>query len=643
MTGGAPVVLDALLAVLLISLPWFEGGASPFGLFLTHTLIFLLLAGILLLRLRQGRIVLAVGWEVLAGLGVAAACVISFLRVDYFFGPFLSLWNVVMTVLLSGGLILLGGSRWRLRAGVVAAASAAQAITVFVLPAKANLTPSGTFANANQLAAYLNVGALLALGLSIDLLRAGRRAVAALCVVVALLDIGAILAVGARGALISMILVSALWAGAASRALSRRARWLLAGAVAILVVLSAISVASRFERMLDPYRFDRVKIWKAGMKAALDHPILGMGPGMFEARGYRYAFPLDREMFRYSKVAGSTHGTYLQALVETGALGLAALVALLAALVPRLWRLRIGDSMAGAAGTGAALAALVCLLHGVVDAPFDVPAVTLSLVALVLPLLAAGRPADASLYIVLRPRPGRRGLAILALLGVGVPAWVGGVLLPFAADVTFDRGWKASLPGAPDVEVTRAIVMNPFNPKYPAGRAEIIWRRERPLDPGTFAAVDLDLEEAHRIDPGRPEPLLRLAQLHARACFDLSADAISLKRAEGYYRKALALGIKDPRPHLELALFLLARGSSPGEPISLLSRALALEPNYAEARLALARALLDAGRREEAEKEMGRLAETKRALVGYAPKNGYEEDLMKLDDGALKDIEVRLK
>jgi tetratricopeptide (TPR) repeat protein len=640
---GATAVLDALLALLLVSLVWFEGGASPSGLFLAHTIIFLLAAGALLLRMRRGTIALPLGWEMLAGLGVAAACLISFLRVDYLFGPFLSLWNVAMTILLAVAMILLGGSRWRLRAGAVAAASAAQAIFVLVAPGKTNLTPSGTFANANQLAAYLNVGAFLALGLAIDLRRAGRRIAAGACLAMALLDLGVILMVGARGALLSTILVSALWSAAAARALPRRAKILLAGALVLLALASAVSVAARFERIFDPYLFDRVRIWRAGVEAALDHPILGMGPGMFEARGYRYAFPLEREMFQYSKRAGSTHATYLQALVETGLIGLAALAALLALLVPRLWRLRTGETSEGAAGACAALALLVCLVHGIVDMPFDVPVVTLSLLALVLPLLTPARPGDAALYLALPSSPGpSRRLATLALAAIATPAWLGGVALPYAADLSFARGAVASRPGAPDPSITRAIVMNPYNPAYPAGRAEIAWRRDRPLDLATFAAVDLDLEEAHRIDPGRPEPLLRLAQLHARACFDLSAGAASTQRAEGYYREALALGLKDPRPYLELALFLLARGSPVDEPVALISRALALEPRYLEARLAMARALLVSGRQEETEQELDRLALIRRELTGYAPRNGYEEDLMRLDSRELKDLEARL-
>jgi tetratricopeptide (TPR) repeat protein len=146
---------------------------------------------------------------------------------------------------------------------------------------------------------------------------------------------------------------------------------------------------------------------------------------------------------------------------------------------------------------------------------------------------------------------------------------------------------------------------------------------------------------AHRLDPGNTGYLVKLAQLHARASFEIGADEASLRRAESYYRKAISLGRKDPRPFLELGALLMAFGRSE-EGIDLLGRALDLEPRFVGAHLAMARALLETGQREAAATAFRRLEEVREELAGYHPKNGYEADLMRLDESSLSWLAERL-
>jgi len=156
------------------------------------------------------------------------------------------------------------------------------------------------------------------------------------------------------------------------------------------------------------------------------------------------------------------------------------------------------------------------------------------------------------------------------------------------------------------------------------------------------AAADRDLEQAQRIDPGNPEPRLLRAQLHARASFEIIADPATVGRAERYYREAIGLGAPDPRPYASLAHFLLAQGRS-SEGIELLGKALALEPRYVGARASLTRALIDAGDRSGAKNEYAVLTDVLRQLTGYVAKNGYEEDLMRLEPSALAGLEEQLE
>ena len=403
----------------------------------------------------------------------------------------------------------------------------------------------------------------------------------------------------------------------------------------MLAVLGAAGVAARFDRVSDPYRFDRMGIWGAGLKAGMEHPILGMGPGVFESRAYRFNFPLEREMFRYSKSINSAHSTYIEVFAATGFAGIAALLVFLVLLGRRLFGMTMTQSRSDGLAAGVAFSTMACLVQGLVETPFDVPAVTWTLLALLVPLLSPSSQRNAAIHVSFRTVFWPAAAAALSV-------WAGGVLLPYAAHVEFLSGLHASKPGSPAGGLDHAILLNPYNPLYRMTRAQVAWRRDHPLTPAIVAAADLDLEQAQRLDPGNPEPPLMRAQLHARVCFEILADPASVERAERFYREAIGLGIRDPRPHLGLALFLLAQERS-ADGIELLTEALALEPRYVAARVALTRALLETGDKAGASAEFAKLSGTLRDLTGYFPKNGYEEDLMKSEPGAMADLRDRLR
>jgi len=636
------VTAAVLIAVLLGSLPLMEGGASATGLFVTHTLVFALLGAAVGIGRRRGRIALATGWEGVAGLALVVWIAVSWLGVDYRFGSFLSMWDAVTAALLASALLLLadaGRMDTRPAGVVVAVGSAAQALHAFFVAPQANLTPSGTFANANQLAAYLDIGIFVSAAMALELLRGpdgagarGRKWAAAGLGLVAVIDTAALMRIGSRGGIIALLAGAVIWVLASvPPGRSRRVAW---SALALLVILSAAAVAWRFERIGDPYRFDRVRIWGASIEAARDHPLLGMGPGMFERRGYRYNFPLDREMFRYAKNLGSTHSAWLQAAAEWGAPGLLLSLVLAVLVATKLWRL--SGARAGRAAAGPALALLSCLIIGVVDTPFGVPAITLTLIVLIAPLVAPRDAGGADLRIVLmadpdpRGRPPARRLMLASSGFLLAVAWLGAVALPYAAHVCFVGGMTP-----------RALRLNPVNPLYWTVRAEQQWRRDRPLTPGTLARVDHDLGQASRLDPGDPLPLLDRARLHARAWFDIGAEPAAASRARRYYREAIALGGRDPRPLLELGTFLMAAGG-PDEAMERIDEAVRLEPNFLAARMARARALLERGDPASARDELERLEQARRRLAGYVPRNGYESDLMRLDEAALARLRTRL-
>jgi len=627
-----------VLALLLAMLPLMEGGASATGLFCAHTAVFLLAAIAIVSGRRRGRIAIGFGWEAAAGLLLVGWMGASWLLVEYRFGSFLSVWDAVVAALLAAVLLVLADQDrgWnRVAAVVVAAASGVEALYTLLVPAPPNLTPSGTFANANQLAAYLDIGTFVAAALAVEGWRSGGEAGrwrAAAPAGIVLLNIAALMRIGSRGGAIALLVGAFVWVMlVVPRGRPRRAAW---AALALLVLMSAVAVTWRFERLGDPYRFDRLHIWEASLRAAGDHPLLGMGPGMFERLGYRYNFPLDREMFRYAKNLRSTHSAYLQAAVEWGAVGLALTLLFVVLLMRRTWARPASGS--GPLAVGAALALLSCLILGVVDTPFAVPAVTLSLVALIAPRVAPAEAGDADVRVVLyegaAPPAGattRRGMLAASGFLLAV-AWLGAVAIPYAADRLFLDGMT-----------TRALQLNPYNPLYWTTRAESLLGRDRRVTPDVLALADPDLERASRLDPVDPLPLLDRARLHARAWFEIGAEPAAATRAIGFYRQAIGLGIRDPRPRLELGTFLMAVGRE-DEAMDQIDEAIRLEPNFLAARMARARALLERGDRDAARRELAMLREAQLGLKGYVPRNGYEADLMKLDASALARLEARL-
>src|SRR5262245_15963737 len=106
--------MTPLVALLLVLLPWLEGGSSAIGLFVAQTLIFALAAATLGRACRRGRLAISCGWEGVAGLAMLACGLISFLRVDYWFGSFLSLWDLAMAALLAAALMALRSDGYRL-------------------------------------------------------------------------------------------------------------------------------------------------------------------------------------------------------------------------------------------------------------------------------------------------------------------------------------------------------------------------------------------------------------------------------------------------------------------------------------------------------------------------------------------------
>jgi hypothetical protein len=148
-----------------------------------------------------------------------------------------------------------------------------------------------------------------------------------------------------------------------------------------------------------------------------------------------------------------------------------------------------------------------------------------------------------------------------------------------------------------------------------------------PPDPERYARAAIELMEAARLKPIDYRFPLLLARLEDRVAPALFTDRGAPDRATALYARAARLAPLDPRPSLELAGHLVARGRLE-EGLEATARSVAVEPNFLRARILQASILARLGREEEARRAREALDATLRALAGYEPDSSYARDLV---------------
>lgn len=459
---------------------------------------------------------------------------------------------------------------WRTAAGGAAALALGLAVWGLGQWLLADEQPHGPFANPNSHAAFLNLAALALLGTW--LAAAPReRARRAWLGAFGLLVLG-MAAVGSRGALLAFAGGLALVLGAAARA-GRRPDALAAAAVAVAAVATASLLThgrpvARIATLGDPLSAgaDRLVIWRGALELLASAPWHGEGPGTFWL-----LYPAVREP---ADTSGGyhAHNDYLELAIEAGvpavvlvaAVGLAALVA--------WWRAWARGTRHGLEAAGLLAAVAATAAHSIV---------TFNLY--VLPLLVACGACLGRLELLARERreppaqAGARGpakrRALLAWLAWLVPAtWLASLAL----------GERALMEG-----------------RRLAARGEL------------RAALEA-LDRAERLAPGLDAPAANQAELLIHLLGQLRERGAPRPELATVHRAALeALARARARNPLRADLpYLRARLAAVGALLEgpgwretarrALEEALRLEPLHVEARGALARLLLEEGRRDRA-------------------------------------------
>ncbi len=632
---------ERILLLLLLFSPWLEGGATPGALVILHTGLLLLALAALRDSRRSGSLEVHLTWTHLAYAGFVAIGGLSFLGASYFYGSFDTWWDQCVALILMLSLAIVRPSP-RFRNAVPAALAGlgvAQAIPVLITRVTEGAALSPSFLNPNHLATWLNVAALVAmeragwLGYPRPGLSRSERSAWIASIVICL---SGTVAVGSRGAILALIAILGIIAWRRWRLSPRLARS-LAAATLIVAAAGALSVGHRFSTRIDPYRYDRPKLWRTALMTWAEAPLLGHGPGMYEHRAPRHNFPQDRVAFRYSKEPRSAHSQPLQILAEEGLAGLAALGLLVAVALAEL----AAASGSGDARAGSARAALMACsavgIHSLVEMPFQAPAIPLALITLVWLALAPGRPGEgaAGLAAAWIPRAGplRGRLAIgLGVLSAAASLWMVAVAGPF---LSYAAARYAEAPGRPPIRIDLAARiserLNPWQPFLGYRRAEAALSRAATLSPPLFANASESLERTIRLEPEDRSAWALLASLYRRAAVDFPGAGPGAWAAAGrYHDAAIARAPLDARLRLDRATFLLGSGRAE-EALADCEEAIRLEPRSPMARHLRAEALAALGRGREAAAALEDLDRVAGLMKGYEALNGYERSLLRLN------------
>jgi len=153
-------------------------------------------------------------------------------------------------------------------------------------------------------------------------------------------------------------------------------------AVLIVGVVAGIAVASTAKGLTAPtVSENRPRYWRAAWHEYGQHPVLGSGAGTYYVYWLRY-----RDIASFTRDA---HNVYLETLAELGPVGLALVLATLAAPLAAI------RGRHDAAAIVPAAAYVAFLFHAAVEWDWEQPAVTLAGITCGAALLAATRPATA--------------------------------------------------------------------------------------------------------------------------------------------------------------------------------------------------------------------------------------------------------
>ncbi|WP_163267692.1 O-antigen ligase family protein [Chelativorans alearense] len=273
-------------------------------------------------------------------------------------------------------------------------------------PIDGSYTFVGAFSSKNQLGFFASLGIYLAFA-ALVLLRERGLLVAPTLFVGALSGYCLLFSQSATSVITVAIALAASLAMNTLQLFAPIPRKLLfaAGAVLALLGLFAALQLGAFDAVLGAFGKDatltgRTYLWSEGMAAAREHPVLGMGYQAYWVHGFPDAERLWEEFYITARTGFHFHNTYIEALVELGAIGLVLLVILLIGVTAGHTSILLGNRRDPAARLMFGLSVML-LLRSLAEVDMMTPYVVGSFLL----YYAAGTAFDLSRRVV-RPVPG---------------------------------------------------------------------------------------------------------------------------------------------------------------------------------------------------------------------------------------------
>lgn len=280
---------------------------------------------------------------------------------------------------------------------------------------------------------------------------------------------------GSRGGLLSFmaaVAVALVIMYLKEPAIRKVAIWLAVAMVAFMVVLisSQAGLVERFSLLFKPSnRSDlyRCLAWKGTWKAFISRPLLGHGPGTFAS-----IYPVYKAGGVDTLMA---HNSYLQLLAETGATGVAALIAFVIASLAGL-HTRIKNSVRPGAIAAVLPAGIVAMaIHNIVDYTWYIPSHQI-LFMVILGCLSTLRfdIRDAKPLQISRSALNRVSGVVIALLtalsAIAALVWSMPAAIVYDKGISdLDNGWRSYA----KTEIARAVTGDPWSGKYIIALADI--------------------------------------------------------------------------------------------------------------------------------------------------------------------------
>lgn len=350
----------------------------------------------------------------------------------------------------------------------------------------------GTLAHANHLGTYVAMTLPLALWLARRSISRRGRGVYAAAVLVAL---AALVATLSRGAWVGfavggIVFIALAWRagrlhaarGGSERERATRRRGpgdIIGAALLVVVPVSALlltplrpALLTRFHQLTnlnEPSANMRVLMWRAGIRMAMDHPLLGVGTDAYLAAFPRYRTPAFWRL-EWNVSPAKAHNELIHIAATQGVLGLFAALVVVFLATRAVWRATSHpnpEASLGAAAAGGSLAAF-----GLSDlVSFTV--VSTGCLAAALAGWAAGvtrdpgaMPRTRSEHLMARSRkPG--ALALGVSMATAATLWIPLVLLPWFADTAAAKGHWTELSSPLHVRaLARASAIAPWDTRY---------------------------------------------------------------------------------------------------------------------------------------------------------------------------------